>query len=186
MKVRTVFDSQLVQRKVQAASFRSLGHASGAIRLTARRSIRRSKKPSKPGQPPHTPTGALKRVIRYAVDQQKTEAAIGPINEYAKTIWNLHEFGGVTRKRLRLLKAHHFRVGDFGPIKKKAGKGFTRVRLLTEAQARRATRLIDEENRMRVADARILRRYPKRPFMRPALDTNRNRLPKFWEDSVRA
>ena len=186
MKVRTVFDTKLLERKVQDASFRSLGHASGAIRLTARRSIRRSKKPSKPGQPPHTPTGALKRVLRYAVDKQKTEAAIGPINEYARTIWNLHEFGGVTRKRLRLLKPHRFRVGEFGPIRKGSGKQFSRVRLMSEAQARRATQLVEQENQLRLSESRKLRRYPKRPFMGPALDANRARLPKFWQDSVRA
>lgn len=184
MRVKTHFDSKLLKKKVDQASFRSLGHASGAIRLTARRSIRRSKKPSQPGKPPHTPTGALKRVIRYAVDSQKTEAAIGAVNEYSKTIWHLHEFGGTSRKRLRLLKPHRFEVGQFGPVRK-TGKRFTRARLMTEAQARRATRLVEEENTQRTAESRILRRYPARPFMRPALDANRKRLPKFWENSVR-
>lgn len=184
-KVRTRFDSRLVREKAHEASFRSLGHASAAIRLTAKRSIRRRKRPSLPGQPPHTPTGALKRIIRYAVDQQKTTADIGPINEYAQTIWHLHEFGGVARKRLRLLASHRFRVGEFGPVRKRDGKRFTRARLMTEAQARRATRLVEEENQARRRESRLLRRYPARPFMRPALDANRSRLPQFWENSVR-
>lgn len=184
-RVTTHFDARLVRQKVNEASFRSLGHASAAIRLTAKRSIRRRKKPSLPGQPPHTPTGALKRIIRYAVDRQRSTADIGPINEYTRTIWHLHEFGGVTQKRLRLLPAHRFRVGEFGPIRRRDAKRFTRARLMTEAQARRATRLIEEENQSRRRESRLLRRYPARPFMRPALDGNRSKLPQFWENAVR-
>ena len=57
------------------------------------------------------------------------------------------------------------------------------IRLMTVGQAARATRLIDEENQRRGASRP--RRYPKRPFMKPALDTNRSRLPSFWRDSVK-
>jgi hypothetical protein len=185
LRVQMQFDSHGVQRKVQSATFRSLEHAGAAIRLTARRSIRRRKKPSQPGSPPHTRTGHLKRVIRYEVSPNKTEVVIGPVNEFAGKIWNLHEFGGRTKSRRRL-KAHEFSPREYGPIRIK-NRGFNtkfaRIRLRTAAQAARATRLIAEENERR-SDNKP-RHYPKRPFMKPALEANRSRLPMFWANSVK-
>ena len=190
MKTRTHFRQREVQAKVQQATFRSLGHAGGAIRLTAARSIRRRKKPSLPGTPPHTPTGHLKRVIRYEVDEHQSEVVIGPANEYARTIWNLHEFGGTTTPKIRVLKAHRFRVGEYGPVRRgNAGardRGLTRAKLTSQAQADRATRLVQEENALRLAGSKRPRRYPKRPFMGPSLERMQNRLPSFWQNSVKA
>ena len=100
--VQTRFDATTLRRKVNEATFRSLGHAGGAIRLTARRSIRRNKKPSHPGSAPHTQTGMLKRVIRYEVSTDKDSVVIGPVNEFAGRIWNLHEFGGIVTQRRKL------------------------------------------------------------------------------------
>lgn len=183
LSVRTQFDARKLERKTQSATFRSLGHAGAAIRLTARRSIRRRKKPSQPGSPPHTQTGHMKRVFRYEIASNKTEVLIGPVNEFAGTIWNLHEFGGRAKGR-RLLKSHRFQVGEYGPIRiKQPGYNtkFARIQLQTPAQANRATRLIEEENARRQNE---VRNYPKRPFMKPALDANRARLPKFWANSV--
>ena len=185
IKTTVRFNPSNLKRKSDQASFRSLGHAGAAIRLTARRSIRRRKKPSRPGSPPHTQTGRLKRSIRYEVDKATPDVVIGPVNEIAGRIWHLHEHGGVAKKRRRL-KRHRFRVGEFGPVRVKqqgSTARFARIRLMTAGQAARATRLIDEENQRRGASRP--RRYPKRPFMNPALDTNRSRLPKFWRDSVK-
>ena len=124
-----------------------------AIRLTARRSIRRRKKPSRPGSPPHTQTGRLKRSIRYEVDKATPDVVIGPVNEIAGRLWHLHEHGGVAKKRRRL-KRHRFRAGEFGPVRVKqqgSTAKFARIRLQTAAQANRATRLIEEENQRRGA-----------------------------------
>jgi len=124
---------------------------------------------------------------------------IGPVNEHSRTIWNLHEFGGSVRPKPRLLKTHTFRVGEFGPIRRsgamlrdrrgrylRRSNQFARLRIRTEAQARRATQIVKQENEHRMADAQKRRRYPQRPFMGPALESQRNRLPRFWADSVRA
>jgi hypothetical protein len=176
LNVKVQFNGKSVEQKVQKANFRSLGHAGGAIRKTASRSIRRAKKPSepsKPGEAPHTPTGHLKRLIRYEVDERQSEVVIGPANEYSRTIWNLHEFGGTVRPKARLLKAHKYQVGEYGPIRRsgaiqrdKRGR-LARVKLLTEAQANRTTRVVNSENAMRIADSKKPRTYPKRPFMGP-------------------
>jgi phage gpG-like protein len=196
-KVKTKFDKKGLKRRVDDANFRSLGHASAAIRLTAKRSIRKRKKPSMPGTAPNTPTGHLRRVIAYAVDRKRQEAAIGPTNEYARTIWNLHEFGGTTWQKKKLLKIKVLKVGDYGPIRSATASGrnsrgqFTRggraarMLLRTQAQTERANRLIEEENKKRMAMTANGRRYPKRPFMGPALDKMRKRIPKYWQNSLR-
>ncbi len=183
--VRTQFDKQKLKKKAETATFTSLREAGGAIRKTAKRSIRKRKKPSSPGSPPHTQTGMLRRVIRYDITNNRTVVAIGPVNEIAGRIWNLHEFGGVATKR-RKLKAHRFKVGEHGPIRAVqhgSKTKFARIELRTAAQANRATRLVEEENQLR-GDNKP-RHYPKRPFMKPALEANRSRLPTFWANSVK-
>jgi phage gpG-like protein len=185
LTVRTQFDKRKLKKKAETATFTSIREAGGAIRKTASRSIRKRKKASKPGSPPNTQTGMLRRVIRYEVTSNKTEVIIGPVNEIAGRLWNLHEFGGVATKR-RKLKPHRFRVGEHGPIRiKQQGNKtkFARIELRTAAQANRATRLVAEENERR-SDNKP-RHYPKRPFMKPALDANRSRLPMFWANSVK-
>ena len=175
-------DQAKLKRKASQATFRSLGHAGGAIRLTARRSIRRRKKPSGPGQPPHTQTGRLKRSIRYEVSGD--QVVIGPVNELAGRIWNLHEFGGRTRRRRRRRSRQQARIGGYGPIRVRARgvvTSFARIQLTTAAQVARSQKLIDEETQRRGAS----RKYPPRPFMGPALEKSRSRLPKFWADSVK-
>lgn len=192
LRSRVKLNDRRLARKVDQASFRSLGHAAGAIRLTASRSIRRRKsgKPSSPGTPPHTRTGNLKRAIRYEIDKMAgvvVGADIGPVNLKGGRLWDLHEHGGVSRRR-RLLKEHAFSPGEYGPIRIKQGgynTSFHRTKLRTRAQANRATRLISEENIRRRDIAAAGRRYPKRPFMGPALEKNRSRLPRFWANSVR-
>ncbi len=77
--VRTQFDKQKLKKKAETATFTSLSEAGGAVRKTAKRSIRKRKKSSKPGSPPHTQTGMLKRVIRYDVTNNRTVVAIGPV-----------------------------------------------------------------------------------------------------------
>ena len=97
IKTTTRFNTSTLKRKTDEASFRSLGHAGAAIRLTARRSIRRRKKPSRPGSPPHTQTGRLKRSIRYEVNKSMPDVVIGPVNEIAGRLWHLHEHGGIAK-----------------------------------------------------------------------------------------
>ena len=127
MKVQTRMDVQKVLRKARRANIESLGHAGAAIRLTARRSIRRSPKPSAVGRPPHTRRGLLRRAIVYAVDKYRQMAIIGPAYGIVGRSATPHEFGGRYKRQ----------------------------------------------------------RYDRRPFMGPALDKTRNRLPRHWAGSIR-
>ncbi|MCC6579872.1 MAG: hypothetical protein IT440_05475 [Phycisphaeraceae bacterium] len=120
-------DATKVKRAADRASFRGLGHAAAAIRLTARRSVRKSKRPSLAGSPPHTRKGQLKKAIVYAVEKGKQDAVVGPTHELVGPSAMAHEYGGKFRGQ----------------------------------------------------------NYPKRPLMGPALEQNKDRLPKFWSSSIK-
>jgi hypothetical protein len=94
MRSRSEFHSQRVNDAAKKASFKSLNHAGAAIRLTARRSIRRNKKPSRKGTPPHTRKGQLKRSLRYSVNRDKGSVIIGPNYTMVGRSGMAHEFGG--------------------------------------------------------------------------------------------
>ena len=93
MRSRSRFDSKKVRRKADKGSFKSLNHAAAAIRLTARRSIRRSKKKSTAGTAPHTRRGQLKRALLYKVEKQRLRAVIGPTYTTVGRSGRAHEFG---------------------------------------------------------------------------------------------
>jgi hypothetical protein len=94
MKCRSRFDARKVRKKADAGTFKSLNHAAAAIRLTARRSIRRSPKKSSSGTPPHTRRGLLKRALLYNVDKSRMRAVIGPAYSIVGRSSSAHEFGG--------------------------------------------------------------------------------------------
>ena len=94
---RTTFDADKVVRKAKKANIESLGHAGAAIRLTARRSIRKRKGPSAPGTPPHTRKGQIKRAIVYAVEKREERVVIGPEYAVVGPAGMPHEFGGRLR-----------------------------------------------------------------------------------------
>lgn len=127
MSVATRDETKRVLAKAKAATFKNLGHAGAAIRLVARRSIRRRQSASRPGTPPSTRRGQLKRAIAYAVEPRDQLVVVGPDYEVVGDAGRAHEFGGRFRRE----------------------------------------------------------RYEKRPFMGPALEKVRDRLPKLWEASVR-
>jgi phage gpG-like protein len=99
MRSRSEFYSQRVRDAARKGSFKSLNHAGAAIRLTARRSIKRGKRPSRVGQPPHTKKGQLKRSLRYAVEKQNERVLIGPTHTVVGRSGMAHEFGGKYKKQ---------------------------------------------------------------------------------------
>ena len=94
MKATSRFEARGLRRRVSEGSIRSLEHAGAALRLTARRSIRRAAKASPPGQPPHTRRGQLKRAVRYVVEKERERVLIGPAYSVVGRSAAAHEFGG--------------------------------------------------------------------------------------------
>lgn len=127
MKARVQFNDRKLRKKARDGNFKSLGHAGAAIRLVARRSIRRNTRASQPGRPPNTRRGQLKRAVLYSVEKQRERVVIGPSHAVVGRSAMAHEHGGRYRRQ----------------------------------------------------------RYPKRPFMGPALMKQKDRLPRLWAGSVR-
>ena len=97
MKATIKFDGKKVTKAAQRGNITSLGHAGAAIRLQARHSIRKSKKPSTKGTPPNTRKGRLRNAIKYALTPSKQSVVIGPDYDVAADSGSAHEFGGKFR-----------------------------------------------------------------------------------------
>lgn len=180
-----------LRKKMRAANITSLGEAGSYIRGIARRSIKISPKPSMPGHQPHSRKGALKKAILYGVDKRAFEAVIGPTRHAVGFIGRTHEFGGIEPPKRRKRRKANFvlKIGGHGPVRIKAGREVVVAKLRTERQVARAKSLakyLQLEAEGRYSDgATKRRRYPPRPFMGPALERSKQRLPKFWAQSVR-
>jgi hypothetical protein len=100
MRATSRFEERGMRRRAAEGSIRSLEHAGAALRLTARRSIRRSRKASPPGQPPHTRRGQLKRAVRYVVEKERGRVLIGPAYTVVGRSAAAHEFGGRYKRQV--------------------------------------------------------------------------------------
>lgn len=99
IRCQTRFETKTVVSKVQRANIENLGHAGAAIRLTARRSIRRSKRYAAEGSPPHTRRGQLKGAIAYAVERREEQVVIGPEASKVGASGSAHEYGGKYKRQ---------------------------------------------------------------------------------------
>jgi hypothetical protein len=198
MRFRSHFNPRRVIRRTRKGSSRSLSRAAGAIRLTARRSIRprgKSGRSSAPGQPPRTYYGKLRKSILYHVNRRDQSAVIGPAFPIAGHIGHTHEFGGRERRKKANWNLH---VGGHGPIARQSARtGGERdargryqkrrsplvvVRLKSPSQVRRARTVAAEYDQ--TVRSKPLANYPKRPFMEPALTKNIHILPRHWRGSI--
>ena len=87
---------------LRRANRRGLIRAAAAIRLQAARSIIQSASPSRPGRPPHTRKGLLRRSILYALKEEGglLAAVIGTSYDILGPAGRAHEFGGRFRKEI--------------------------------------------------------------------------------------
>ena len=112
------FDRDKVTDSMDRATVRAMNRQGGFIRTFARRSIRRRKTISKPGNPPHAHSGEIK-LIFYAWDPQSRTAVIGPIPFQSKrhgesVVPKLLEFGGdIEVKDKRGPRVLHYRARPF-------------------------------------------------------------------------
>ena len=169
----------------KAAGLAGLRKAAYQVRKAARRAVKRSKQYSRPGSPPHTRKGQLRRAILYGVDNNQALAVVGPAAHLISDIARYHEYGGLqVRKRKRKM----YQVGGAGPLDLRTGKnskgGVVFAKLKNERQVARATRL----DRQIWPDGTLVKKqkYPQRPLMGPTLIKQAPSLPKYWEDSLRS
>lgn len=136
--VKTFFDQRAVRRRLDKATRRVLSRFGAFVRRTARSSIRKRKRASRPGQPPSSHTGLLKRFIFFGYDRGRDSVVIGPqrLGQRGRgQAPSLLEYGGVARLQ-------------------RGGK----------------------RQRARVAS---------RPYMGPAFEKEKPKLPAMWRNSVR-
>lgn len=175
-------------------SITSLSHAAGTLRKIARRSIRQRKKAAPVGQPPHTRRGQLRRSILYDVDRPATSAVVGPSYNLIGRVGAAHEFGLEERTVGGGRKPNwKIELGGHGPLAKSSGRkrlgrtrvAFIRIRTPRQLAAVRETVAgLTSDIRLSALRPRV-RRYPRRPFMAPALEKLRPRLAPFWRASVK-
>jgi len=116
LRGRWSFRGRKLQKKVEQSNFQNIGHAAATLRMIARRSIRKRKRPAPEGEPPHTQTKRLKTSILYAVDRRRESAIIGPSYHVIGVAGAEHEHGRRFRGRRPQQDARPF----MGPALKKA------------------------------------------------------------------
>lgn len=72
-------DRKAVLSYVEKKQKRALSKFGAFVRATARQSIRKRKKASRPGQPPTNQTGLLKKFIFYFYDEREGSVVVGPV-----------------------------------------------------------------------------------------------------------
>lgn len=82
-----------VQKAVDRAAFKNMGHAGARIRKDAQESIDVSPDPSPKGTPPHTRRKQLPRAIVFDYAKREQSAVIGPRFSVVADAGAAHEFG---------------------------------------------------------------------------------------------
>jgi hypothetical protein len=165
------FDRIVIEDPTKAAQLKAMSKMGAFIRRRAQTSMRRRKSgPSRPGTPPNARVGYLRDYILFAYDPQTDTVVVGPI-VYGRSsggrVPNTHEFGGtLTRKRPR-------RVSEiFAGMSK--GQKWQAIR----AAKRSGVPLRTYARGLPGAQVPVqdVVRYPRRPYMGPALEAE---APKF-------
>lgn len=169
---RSFFDRPEVIAKIGKRVAKGLNRAGGSVKLTSQRSLRRRKKSSEPGTPPtrRTETGRGLSAILYGFDGRDS-VVIGPVKfngsrgiEPMSTVPGLHERGeAATIAESRFVMPS----GEATPWR---------------AASRRPVRLRPGQ---RVEQRRRSVKYSARPFMQPALEKIKPRLPKLFAGSIK-
>jgi hypothetical protein len=76
---KAFLNTELIQKQMDRAAARILMQAGGFIRTTARRSMRRRKASSGPGEPPAAHAGQLRDLLFFAWDSAARSVVVGPI-----------------------------------------------------------------------------------------------------------
>ena len=217
------FDAKAVTSRVDSATRKVLSKFGAFVRRTAKNSIKKapfvSRKPrgkertdlrrksSRPGNPPFSQTGTLKKFIFFSYDATAKGVVIGPaaVKPRPTAPETLERGGKTVGKKARQLSAADFMSWGFGPMRvepvttrtflstsssssyrrmswsEKGTVVVTRVPIRTKRQAQRAARL---HNRYGLG-GRPGGRIEPRPYMGPPFEKGQSKLPAMWKDSVR-
>lgn len=71
-------DRDPIARAIDRGRYRALMRSGGWLRTTAKRTIRPRKGRSKPGAPPHSHEGSLRRLMFFGWDRSSSSVVVGP------------------------------------------------------------------------------------------------------------
>jgi len=188
VKVKTKIEAERVVVKTRKASISNLRQAGAYIRGIARKSIKLSPKYAPPGKPPRSRKGRLKDAIIFAVEKEQQLVVVGPTATEVGQIGRTHEQGGTEPPKTKKARKPNWKldVGGHGPVRDDTtGLGFAKLK--SEAQVERAKRIaptVQSKEAQATAQTKS-RKYPPRPFMGPAFNIAKERLPKLWAGSVK-
>ena len=176
-KVREAFfDRPKVIASLKKAKRKALSKAGAFVRKRARSSMRRRKGSSSPGSPPsaHSNGNSLKTIL-FAYQPQSESTIVGPvqlnqvnftIESVTSTVPGLHERGETA-----IIREYRYQPieGDTDPVQWRRVDGRRRY---------------EQRDGYRFQTRRRTARYPKRPFMRPALEAEAPNFPELFKNSI--
>ena len=192
--IRSTFNKNQVISNLSRLERRALSRAGAYVAETARRSIKRSRKQSKPGRPPFSHTDKLRNMIRSAVDANRVMAIAGALQRYDVESEGLApaalEHGGVTKFVPSF--GRKYRPGDVGIME--LGKGdrtitlpsggktkATYARIKTSEQLERANANLRKLNQL--AEKKKVVVIAARPFMSTAMIQSQRAITSFFKES---
>lgn len=109
------FDKSAVADPAAKARDRLLSKFGAFVRQRSRTSIRKRKGTSRPGSPPFSHEGSLRRLILFARDPARASVVVGPVPFAKGEAPQLLEYGGTVVRRLKSGKTvtHHYRPRPF-------------------------------------------------------------------------
>lgn len=210
MASRLFFDRQSVIRRVGKKNAAILKEQGKILRGQARGLIRKRKGPSRPGAPPHSHFGQLRRFLYYKFDPGSKSVVVGPEKlggGFYSVPESLEEGGRMPkRKNPRRVKRE---IGDGGIIQIAGKARDTKTGRFLKTASGTTLKTVTDMNgkRRRVVFAKLtssemLRRCDEleteiygpmeipsirieaRPFMGPALNLSKNSLAAVWRDQL--
>ena len=192
--IRSTFNKNQVISNLSRLERRALSRAGSYVAETARRSLKKSRRQSRPGQPPYSHTEKLRNMIRTAVDSNRVMAIAGVLRRYDVESEGLAppalEHGGVTK--FVPSKGRKYRPGDYGVMELGRGNktiqlpngGTTKAvlaKIKTPEQLERANENLRKMNEL--ASKKKTVTIAARPFMGPALMRSQQAITSFFNES---
>jgi hypothetical protein len=178
---KVVFERSDLTRGFSVNNTDPLKKVGAFIRKKGRSLLRKAKKPSKPGSPPRSRAkGHPLKLILFQVTTAKkgrkkstSSVIVGPVGfgKSSVPVPGLHEHGAI---RLQKVFKQTKRQTAYTATQRKAYR-----RLILQGR-------IKPKAREKVVMTTKIVRYKKRPFMKPALDDTKQKLPGMWKGSVKA
>ena len=191
------FDSPAVTNAVDAGTRRVLSRFGAYVRRTAQCSIRTRKGPASPGQPPHSHAGHLRKFISFWYDRSARSVVIGPAKLNMVQFDSGMQIGNVTVPQLLeyggnggvVEEAFQLPDGRLAWQRRNLRKAGS-IRLLATLRAR-----LDSGHALAsVGGAAVVPaghhrfrtyRMAPRPYMGPAFEKEKQKLPELWANSVK-